>query len=189
MPPLSRHPGLAEWYILSPVRQLNTSGNAVGLGDSTHLEWTLTYQPEDPRFEERVRGSFARQRVMKLFGASLVGVSPGCVEISLPFREDLTQQHGFLHAGVVTAIADSACGYAALTLMPPETAVLTVEYKVNLLSPASGSAFLARGRVTKPGHTLTVCHADVVVGPTGNEKLVATMLATMMSVADRGLAD
>ncbi len=175
------------------------TGRATGGGSAAHSSGAgqqeirvggkLAYEPEDPNFEERVRRSFARQRVMELLGATLAGVSPGRVDISLPFREDLTQQHGFIHAGIVAAIADSACGYAALTLMPPEAAVLTVEYKLNLLLPASGTLVLARGRVTKAGRTLSVCHADVVADPEGGGKLVATMLSTMMTVTNRGLID
>jgi uncharacterized protein (TIGR00369 family) len=116
-------------------------------------------------------------------------VSPGAVEIELPFRGDLTQQHGFVHAGIVTTIADSACGYSAFSLMPASASVLTVEYKVNLLAPARGERFVARGRVTKPGRTLTVCAADVVAISGGAEKAVAMMLATLMAIHDRpGLA-
>jgi uncharacterized protein (TIGR00369 family) len=110
----------------------------------------------DPAFEARVRASFARQGVMTTIGARLTRVAAGAVEIELPFRSDLTQQHGFVHAGVITTIADSACGYAAFSLMPAEASVLTVEYKVNLLAPARGDRFVARGRVVKPGRTLTV---------------------------------
>jgi uncharacterized protein (TIGR00369 family) len=149
----------------------------------------MAQTPRDPDFEARVRGSFARQQVMALLGARLARVAPGAVEIALPFRAELTQQHGYLHAGVVTTIADSACGYAALTTMAAEAAVLTVEYKVNLLAPARGAEFLARGFVRKPGRTLTVCQADVVADPGPGEKLVATMLATLMAVEDRGLSD
>lgn len=145
------------------------------------------YQPADPNYEPRVRESFGRQRVMDLFGAELATVEPGRVEITLPFRDDLTQQHGFVHAGVITAIVDSACGYAALSLMPADTAVLTVEYKVNLLSPAQGQFFTAVGRVTKAGATLMVCHGDVYARTGDSEKLVATMLATMMAVRGREL--
>ena len=115
-----------------------------------------TLQPLDPEFEVRVRSSFARQAVMSTIGARLMRVGPGEVDIELPFRHELTQQHGFLHAGVVATIVDSACGYAALTLMPPGAAVLTAEYKVNLVAPAAGEAVVARGRVLKGGRTLTV---------------------------------
>lgn len=146
--------------------------------------------PPDPTFERRVRESFGRQRFMATLGATLERVGPGEVQIRLPFRADLTQQHGFLHAGAMTTIADSACGYAALTLMPAAAAVLTVEFKVNLLAPGEGDGMLARARVLKAGRTLTVCSADVFAIRGGEEKLVATMLATVMTVRDRrGLAD
>src|ERR1700674_4997902 len=108
-----------------------------------------------PEFAERVQRSFGRQRLMATLGATLERVSPGEVDIRLPFRDELTQQHGFLHAGAVTSVADSACGYAALTLMPPGAAVLTVEFKLNLLAPARGDAFVARARVRKAGRTVT----------------------------------
>jgi uncharacterized protein (TIGR00369 family) len=154
------------------------------------------FEPRDPDFEPRVRGSFARQRVMETMGATLLRVAPGEVEIALPFSDALTQQHGFLHAGVVTAIVDSACGYAALSLAPPGVGVLTIEFKLNLLAPASGARMIARGRVTKPGRTITVCSGDVFAvqdgpaGQTGEEKLVATMLATVMTVRERpGVTD
>jgi uncharacterized protein (TIGR00369 family) len=127
--------------------------------------------------------SFARQGAMALIGANLVGVAPGAVAIALPFRGDLTQQHGYLHAAVVTAILDSACGYAALSLLPAGAEVLTIEYKVNFVAPAWGRRFIARGRVTKPGRTITVCAGDAVTEPEqgGPERLVATMLATMIA--------
>lgn len=143
-----------------------------------------TFEPQDPNFEARVRASFARQKVMETIGASLTRVSPGEVEIELPFRDDLTQQHGFLHAGVVTAIVDSACGYAAMTLMPADATVLTIEYKINFVSPATGDRMIARGHVTKPGRTVTVCSGDVVAQSVGQEKLVATMLGTMITLRD-----
>ncbi len=139
----------------------------------------------DPSFEARVRRSFGRQRFMAALGATLERVAPGEVEIRLPFREDLTQQHGFLHAGAMTTVVDSACGYAALTLMPAGTAVLTVEFKVNLLAPGEGDGVVARARVIKAGRTLTVCSGDVFALRAGQEKLVATMVATMMTVRDR----
>lgn len=143
------------------------------------------FEVQDSAFEARVRGSFARQRVMQAIGASLTRVSPGEVEIVLPFREDLTQQHGFLHAGIVSTIADSACGYAAYSLMPADAAVLTVEYKVNFLSPAQGERMIARARVTKPGRTVTVCTCDVFAVKNGKERIVATMLGTIMTVRER----
>ncbi|MGH9942515.1 MAG: PaaI family thioesterase [Pyrinomonadaceae bacterium] len=138
------------------------------------------YQPKDQEFAERVRESFARQKVMQLFGASLSRVEAGAVDIDLTFREDMTQQNGFLHAGVVTAIADSACGYAAFTLMPAGAEVLSVEFKVNLLRPAAGERFTAQATVLKAGRKLTVTRADVFAHTGARSVLVATMLATMI---------
>ncbi|HKR02068.1 MAG TPA: PaaI family thioesterase [Pyrinomonadaceae bacterium] len=137
-------------------------------------------QPTDSEYESRVRASFARQRAMQLMGASLRRVEPGAVTIALPYREDLTQQHGYVHAGIITAIADSACGYAAYTLMPAGSEVLSVEFKVNLLRPAEGEEFLAEAKVLKAGRTLTVTRCDVYSLAGGEAKLVATMLATMI---------
>jgi len=139
--------------------------------------------------EKRVKESFARQTVMATIGASITRVEPGEVTIELPFRSDLAQQHGFIHAGVVTMIVDTACGYAALTRMPASAAVLTAEYKINFLSPAEGEKLIARGRVLKPGRALTVCYGDVHAVKDGQEKLVATMLATMMTREETGLKD
>jgi uncharacterized protein (TIGR00369 family) len=150
----------------------------------------IAFKPEDPYFEERARASFDGQRVMHTIGARLVSVRPGESEIELPFRADLTQQHGFLHAGAMTTIVDTACGYAALTLMPPGAAVLSVEFKVNLMAPGKGDGVVARGRVLRPGRTLTTCAGDVFAVSGGDEKLVVTMLATMMTVQERpGLSD
>jgi len=143
------------------------------------------FEPQDPDFEIHVRASFARQKLMKGIGASLTRVAPGEVEIELPFRDDLTQHHGYLHAGIVTAIVDTACGFAAMTLMPADASVLTIEYKANFVSPATGKRMIARGRVTKPGRTVTVCAGDVFALTDGKEKLVATMLATMMTLRER----
>jgi len=143
------------------------------------------FEPQDSNFEARVRKSFARQKVMKTIGASLTKVSPGEIEIELPSRDDLTQQHSFLHGGIVATIADTACGYAALTLMPVDSAVLTIEYKVNFVSPATGKRMIARAHVTKPGRTVTVCAGDVFAIRDGKEKLVATMLATIMALHGR----
>lgn len=133
----------------------------------------------NPAFSDNVKDSFAAQSIMQTIGAQLTRVEPGLVEISLPYRKDLTQQDGYLHAGIITTIADSAAGYAAFTVMPAGARVLSVEFKVNLLRPASGDSFLARAEVIKPGQTLTVVRADVF-GLTGNEQsLVASMLGTM----------
>jgi uncharacterized protein (TIGR00369 family) len=149
-----------------------------------------SFQPADPAFEARARDSFARQALMRTIGAVMERVAPGEVDIALTFRRDLTQQHGFLHAGAMTAIADSACGYAALTLMPPGAGVLTVEFKVNLLAPGEGAGIVARGRVLRAGRTLTVCAGDVFAIDGREEKLVLTMLATEMTIRERpGLVD
>ena len=138
------------------------------------------YQPLNARFASDVGESFGRQRVMQLIGAALTRVEPGAVDIELPYREDLTQQNGYLHAGIITAVADSACGYAAYTLMPEGSNVLSVEFKVNLLRPAAGEKFVAQARVIKAGETLTVARCDVYGRVAEEAKLVATMLATMI---------
>jgi uncharacterized protein (TIGR00369 family) len=151
------------------------------------------FEPRDPSFEQRVRDSFTRQRFMSTIGATLERVTPGEVVIALPFREDLTQQHGFLHAGAVSTVVDSACGYAALSLMEPGAAVLSVEFKMNLLAPAAGARFLAVGRVVRAGRTLTVCTGELralVTNENQDGAVVAMMQATMMAVRDRpGLSD
>jgi uncharacterized protein (TIGR00369 family) len=142
------------------------------------------FEPRDADYERRVRESFARQRAMETFGARLLRVEPGAVEIGVDFDEAFTQQHGYLHAGLVTAIVDTACGYAALTLTEPGAEVLSVEFKLNLLSPAAGRSFAARARVVRAGRNLTVCAGDFYsVKEGGEEKIIATMLATMMKVA------
>jgi uncharacterized protein (TIGR00369 family) len=141
--------------------------------------------PVDDGFEPRVRASFARQRVMETIGAVLTRVEAGAVEIALPYRVDLTQQHGFVHAGIVATILDSACGYAAFSLMAADAGVLTVEYKINLLRPAKGERLVARGRVMRAGRTLTVCTGEVVARIGDTENVVATMLATLMAVPQR----
>ena len=139
--------------------------------------------PINPSFAEDVAGSFAQQPIMNLIGARLSLVEPGVVEITLPYRADLAQQHGYLHAGVVATIADSACGYAAFTLMPAGSNVLSVEFKVNLLRPAQGVEFVTRAEVIKAGRTLTVVRADVFgVDDKGGRGLVATMQGTMISL-------
>jgi uncharacterized protein (TIGR00369 family) len=136
----------------------------------------------NPAFAQEVEQSFARQAIMNLIGARLSLIEPGVIEITLPYRADLTQQQGFLHAGVVTTIGDSACGYAAFSLMPAGSEVLSVEFKVNLLRPARGESFVARAEVIKAGRTLTVVRADVFgIAGNGARELVATMQATMIA--------
>ena len=141
----------------------------------------MPHQATNPTFVEEIKQSFAKQTVMSLIGGELTRIEPGIVEITLPYRSDLTQQHGYVHAGIITTIADSACGYAAYTLMPPNSDVLAVEFKVNLMRPAKGETFVARAEVLKSGRTLTVVRADVHA-LTGNDQreLVAIMQGTMM---------
>ena len=142
------------------------------------------FNPRDPDYERRVRESFERQRAMETLGMRLLRVAPGEVEIGLGFREDLTQQHGYLHAGIVAAAVDTACGYAALTLTEAGAEVLSIEFKLNLLSPAAGESFVARARVVRAGRNITVCAGDLfALRGGGEEKPVAAMLATMMKVA------
>lgn len=135
--------------------------------------------------EARIRRSFARQGYMTAIGAELVHVAEGEVDIVLPFSERLTQQDGYIHAGVVAGVTDSACGYAALTTMGANAEVLTVEFKINLLAPATGEQLVARGRVLRSGRTLTVCRGDAVTMSNGEEKHVATLTATLMAIVRR----
>lgn len=140
----------------------------------------MNFEPKDENFVEKVRESFAAQTVMKLIGAEITTVEAGLVEIQLPFRKDLAQQNGYIHAGIITTIADSACGYAAFSLMPKGAEVLSVEFKVNLLSPAIGEKFLAKGEVLRAGKTLTIVQGNVFAIVNNQQKHVATMLATVM---------
>ena len=144
-----------------------------------------TFEPRNPDFDARVRESFARQAAMRTLGATLSVVKPGQVEIELPWAEPLTQQHGFLHAGMVATALDSACGYAGFTLMASDAAVLTIEFKINLLAPAQGQHFRMVGTVVKPGRTVTVCEGHAYAIDGGREKLVATMGCTLMAVVGR----
>jgi uncharacterized protein (TIGR00369 family) len=140
--------------------------------------------------QARVASSFAKQGMMTTIGATLNRVSPGFVEIAMAPTAAISQQHGFVHAGAVSAIADSAAGYAALSLMPSDAGVLTTEFKINLLAPASGDRIIARGRVIKAGRTLTLAQSDVFAVKDGQEKLIAFLSATLMSVKGRdGIAD
>jgi uncharacterized protein (TIGR00369 family) len=149
-------------------------------------------EPADPEFETRVHASFARQAVMATLGVTLERIAPGECVLSIAHRADLTQQHGFLHAGIVTTVLDSACGYAALSLMEPGAAVLSVEFKVNLLAPARGERFRAEARVVKAGRTLSVVTAELRARDAagGGQAVVALMTGTMMTVRGRaGLVD
>ncbi|WP_226577453.1 PaaI family thioesterase [Acuticoccus sediminis] len=149
-----------------------------------------TPAPKDPDYAERIRASFDKQGLMATLGASLVRIAPGAVEIALTPTPAVSQQHGFVHAGAVSAIADSAAGYSALTLMPQGAGVLTVEFKINLLAPAAGDLILARGRVIKAGRTLTLAQAEVFAEADGKARLVSVLSATLMTIEGRdGVAD
>jgi uncharacterized protein (TIGR00369 family) len=143
------------------------------------------FEPQDPAFAERIRASFAKQGAMHTIGATLGEIAPGRVLIELPWAQALTQQHGFLHAGMVATALDSACGYAASTLMPADAGILTIEYKINLLAPAQGQRFRMEGAVVKPGRTITVAEGRAYAVQDGREKLVATMGATLMTITGR----
>lgn len=140
------------------------------------------FAPPDPNFAMRVRSSFDQQQLMKTIGAKLISVSPGEVRIELPFSLALTQQHEYIHAGIIATIVDNACGFAAYTLMPAASEVLMVEYKINFLLPAHGEKFIGIGKVIKPGRSLTVCQGEVLAYDNGKEKVLATMQATAMTL-------
>ena len=151
-----------------------TGGEAVLPGDK-HVE----------AFEQKVRGSFAQQKFMTTLGAEMSSVARGAVEIRLPFSLELTQQDQYVHAGAITSILDSACGYAAMSVAPARAEVLSVEFKVNLLSPAVGEVFVARALVKRSGKTLAVCTADAFAVRGSEEKLIATMLATIINITPK----
>jgi len=145
------------------------------------------FKTRNPDFITRVQNSFDRQAFMGFLGAELAEIAPGYAEIRLPYQSGLTQQHGFFHGGVIGTLADVTGGYAAFSLMAAQDSILTVEYKVNMLAPAVGEALLARGHVVRAGRKISVAHTDVYSVQDGIEKLVATSLATLMTMAD--LAD
>ena len=145
----------------------------------------MAHQPKDPDFRRRVELSFARQRVMQTLGIQITRLDPGEIELSMPYAQAYTQQHGFVHAGAIASIADSACGYAAATLLDKDAGVLAVEFKINLLAPGAGDYLIARGRVIRAGRTLTVCQADVSAVTGSSEKAAAVMTATIMNVRGR----
>jgi uncharacterized protein (TIGR00369 family) len=146
----------------------------------------MSFQPKDPNFADRVRASFAQQRTMATLGVAITRLAPGEIELAMPYEPAYTQQHGFMHAGIIATALDTACGYAAFSLMPAAAAVLTVEFKTNLLAPAKGDRFLFRARVVKPGRTLTVCEAQALaLDGAADERLVATMTGTLMALFER----
>ena len=145
------------------------------------------FDPSDPDFRRRVRTSFDSQAMMGTLGIELVDLGPGWVELEFDHDEALTQQHGYTHAGAIATALDSACGYAALTLMPANAAVLTVEYKINLLRPANAARYRATATVVKPGRTLTVCNA--LATSTDSADAIAIMTGTLMTMVDAGIRD
>ena len=140
------------------------------------------FEPRDPHWEERIRASFARQGFMEHLGVEIGHLSPGETDLVLPFRQELMQQHDYFHGGATASIADSAAGYAALSLFPAGIGVLTAEFKINLLNPAMGERLVARGRVIKPGRSLTVSRSDVYALENDQETHIATALVTLMSI-------
>lgn len=145
----------------------------------------LHFNPADNHYREKVIESFNRQEVMKTLNASILAVRPGEIELEFPYQSNLTQQHGFIHAGIISTVLDSACGYAAFSLMPENAAVLTIEFKINLLSPAKGDSFRAVGKVKKPGKNITVTEGELFSSTKGEEKLIAIIVGTIMSVYSR----
>lgn len=144
-----------------------------------------SFTPQDADFAARVRASFSRQQAMHTLGIEVAALDAGEIELHMPYNAAYTQQHGFMHAGILTTALDSACGYAAFSLMPADAAVLTVEFKTNLVAPAKGERFVIRGDVIKPGRTLTLCEARAHAIDDGRETLVATMTGTLMAIYGR----
>ena len=144
------------------------------------------HKPRCVDYQEKVRSSFAKQPAMGTLGIEITFLDPGKIELAMPYNRDFTQQHGFVHAGILSTALDSACGYAAFSLMEYDAAILTVEFKTNLLAPADGESFLFRAEVVKPGRTLTVVNATAYALKDGTEKAIATMTGTMMAIVGRG---
>lgn len=149
------------------------------------MDFKNIHSPQYSNYEDKVRSSFARQAAMAELGIAITSVQAGIVELTMPYDKRFTQQHGFIHAGIVTTALDSACGYAAFSLMPEEAAVLTVEFKTNLLAPAGGDSFKFIGSVVKSGRTLSVCEAQAFAISASKRKLIATMSGTLMAVYGR----
>jgi len=143
------------------------------------------FVPRDANYRDKVQKSFDRQRAMDSLGITIENIEPGRIELRMPYLEEYTQQHGFLHAGILSTAMDSACGYAAFSLMPEEAAVLTIEYKINLLAPAKGDFFLLIGKVLKAGETTTVCQAEAYSNKEGEKKLIAHMTGTLITILER----
>ncbi|MEM7214407.1 MAG: PaaI family thioesterase [Pseudomonadota bacterium] len=144
------------------------------------------FQAQDPDYEQKIRDSFAKQGAMELVNGRIASIEPGQVVLEMPMDRMVTQQHGFVHAGIITTMLDSAAGYAAFSLMPADAAVLTIEFKTNLMAPAKGELFRFTGRVIKPGRTITFCEASAIAIERGKpERQITTMTATMMTVLGR----
>jgi uncharacterized protein (TIGR00369 family) len=148
----------------------------------------IAFEPKNPNFRAAVTSMFDAQPAMRTLGISLVRLAPGEAELAMDYSPALTQQHGFVHAGIITAGLDNACGVAAFTLMPREAGILTVEFKTNLLAPARGTRFLFKAEVVKPGSTLTFCEAKAFAEHEGVTTLVATMTGTLMALLPRDAA-
>ena len=151
----------------------------------TQSKASQAFEPKDPNYRERVQASFARQQAMNTLSISIDRLEPGEIELAFPYQEQLTQQHGFVHAGIIGTALDSACGYAAFSLMPADAAVLSVEFKVNCLAPADGERFQVVGRVLKPGRTIFVTEGEAFAVRGEKVKRIATMTCTLMAVYDR----
>ena len=145
----------------------------------------MSLQPIDPDFEKRVRESFSRQGFMDFIGAEITEIGPGYCEIQVPYKRELSQQHGFFHAGIIGTLADNSGGYAAFTLMPTDASILTVEYKLNLIAPGDGELLIGRGQVIKAGSTLTICRPEVFVVKNGVQTLCATALMTLIALSGK----
>jgi len=180
--PAAQHPAAQDPVAQDPVARAHPPAGPSGIGvPLVNPELTRDYRPRNPDFEQRLRDSFAGQRMMALLGVELVRVAPGVCELAVGSREDLTQQHGLLHGGLVGMLLDTACSGAALTLFPAGSAVLATEYKVNFLAPAVGRRLVARGTVLRPGKLLTVASGEAhMLDGAGGSTLVAACQSTMV---------
>ena len=149
-------------------------------------EGVARFEPRNPAWEKKSREIFERQSFMRMIGARIAVLAPGICNLELPYRDDLCQQNVFLHGGVITSIADTSCGIASSTLLSPEAGILSVEFKYNMMAPAAGERFIARGRVIRPGRTLTIAESAVFAVKDGVENEIGRMLATMMFLEGKG---